>query len=129
LNRRAIVFSIVIALAISLVPAFAGADTIGRQSLQQAPSQQGSSIKAGAYFTETYRSKGWVQSYGKVKVRNLTKHRLHVSCTIYVKTGSVVIGSDVVDLVVPRGRARGGFWGVEGGDEGGPVTGSYRCRT
>lgn len=129
MQRRVIVSSIVIALAIGLFPAFAGASTIGRQNLQQAPGQQGSSIRADAYFTETYRNKGWVQSYGRVKVRNLSRHRLHVSCTIYVKTGNVLIGSDVVDLVVPRGKARGGYWGVEGGDEGGPVTGHFRCRT
>jgi hypothetical protein len=107
-------------------PAFAG-KAFHKQLHPVVRSMGGTQYSLDAHFTATYRNRGWLQSYGVVKVRNGSRQKLHVTCDIRVKTGRVVIGSDHVDLVVPGFRSRTTSWGVEGGDESGKVTGIYRC--
>ena len=106
------------------MPAFAGA---AFSKPLEAHGTQGVSYSLDAHFTESYRNKGWVQSYGVVKVRNRGRHKLHITCDITVKTGGVPVAFDSVDLVVPGLRSRSVDWGAEGGDESGKVTGAFRC--
>lgn len=131
----AVALGALVILAILQVPASAGADF--HKDLR--PAVRGPEVRGGGggsfgyrlegRFTETYRNRGWVQAYGFVKVKNYGRQRLNITCTILVKTGSVVIGYDKVYLTVPGWRTKTAWWGVEGGDESGKVTGLYRCRT
>ena len=86
-------------LAALQAPEFA-TGTIHKQ-LTPAPKMDGLKFSLDAHFTETYRSKGWVQSYGVVKVHNDSRRKLMITCTVVLKTGGIAIGVDKVDLLVP----------------------------
>lgn len=88
-----------------------------------------SDIKATAWITDLHQGKSWIQGYGKVRVKNVSRHRATLTCTITLLQDRSVIGSDSVDLSVPGGRTGTKGWGIEGGNEGGKVTVDYRCRT
>ena len=87
----------------------------------------GSQFHMDARFTATYRHRGWLQSYGIVKVTNTSRRQLHVTCTIFVRTGLTIVADTNVDLSIPGRRTRTAEWGAEGGDERGKVSGIFKC--
>ena len=126
-QARGVLLAVIALIVIGALqaPAFAG---VAQRPLHPTRhSSGGGQFRLDAHFTESYRHKGWIQSYGVMKVRNNSRRKLDITCDIFVSTGGVVIGFDSVDVFVPGRRTRAAYWGVEGGDESGIVTGTYHC--
>ena len=133
-SRRAIVRGIVVALvavmALGALQMPASAGPAFHKDLQVAPrSYKGLSYRLDAHFTASYRNKGWIQTYGVVKVTNKSKRTIDVMCDITLKTGGVAVGFGSVDLRVAKNRSLIVPFGIEAGDESGVVTGGYVCTT
>lgn len=88
-----------------------------------------SDIKASAWVTDLSIGRGWIQGFGKVRVKNLEAHRVAATCTMTLSQGRAVVGSDSIDVTVRGNRIVTAGWGIEGGNEGGKVELTFRCRT
>lgn len=128
--RRVVVVAVVAMIGLGAMQIPASASGEFHKDLRVLPRSYKSAVvyKLDGRFTEMYRSKGWIQTYGTVKVTNKSKRTIAVTCGITLKTGGVAVGVGAVALKVAKYRTVTAPFGIEAGDERGIVTGDYLCQ-